>query len=44
MGPLEMDVDPSSRTKNYAGAKWVCRSKVYDRQEALELRPEGEFA
>lgn len=42
--PLEMDVDPSSRTKNYADAKWVCRSKVYDRQEALELWPEGEFA
>jgi hypothetical protein len=42
--PLEMDVDPSSTKKNYADAKWVCRSKVYDRSDARELWPEGEFA
>lgn len=42
--PLEMDVDPSSSRKNYADAKWVCRSKVYARQDALALWPDGEFA
>ena len=42
--PLEMDVDPSSTRKNHADAKWVCRSKVYARKEALALWPEGEFA
>jgi|SRR5215469_16941765 len=41
--PLEMDVDPTSSRKNYADAKWVCSSKVYDRSEALELWPEGAF-
>jgi hypothetical protein len=41
--PLEMDVDPASTRKNHADAKWVCRSKVYDRREAQELWPEGEF-
>lgn len=29
--PLEMDVDPASSRKNYADAKWVCRSRVYPR-------------
>jgi hypothetical protein len=42
--PLEMDVDAGSTRKNYADAKWVCRSKVYDRKEALSLWPDGEFA
>ncbi|HEV2212088.1 MAG TPA: hypothetical protein VGS99_01960 [Gammaproteobacteria bacterium] len=42
--PLEMDVDPASSRKNYADAKWVCRSKVYPREDALELWPDGEFA
>jgi len=42
--PLEMDVDPSATRKNHADAKWVCRSKVYDRQEALALWPDGEFS
>jgi len=41
--PLEMDVDPASTRKNYADAKWVCRSKVYGRDEAEELWPEAEF-
>ena len=42
--PLEMDVDPAATRKNHADAKWVCRSKVYGRNEALALWPEGEFA
>ena len=42
--PLEMDVDPTATRKNHADAKWVCRSKVYDRKEALGLWPDGEFA
>ena len=42
--PLEMDVDPSATRKNHADAKWVCRSKVYDRKDARALWPEGEFA
>ena len=41
--PLEMDVDPSCTRKNHADAKWVCRSKVYARQEAKALWPDGEF-
>lgn len=41
--PLEMDVDPASSRKNYADAKWLCRSKVYAREDALELWPDGEF-
>lgn len=42
--PLEMDVDPSAGRKNHADAKWVCRSKVYDRKDAKALWPECEFA
>lgn len=42
--PLEMDVDPSANRKNYADAKWLCRSKVYERKDAQALWPEGEFA
>jgi hypothetical protein len=42
--PLEMDVDPACTRKNHADAKWVCRSKVYDRKEAQALWPDGEFA
>lgn len=42
--PLEMDVDPAATRKNHADAKWVCRSRVYDRKEALALWPDGEFA
>lgn len=41
--PLEMDVDPGSSRKNYADVKWLCRSKVYAREDALELWPDGEF-
>ena len=41
--PLEMDVDPAATRKNHADAKWVCRSKVYGRKDALELWPEGDF-
>ncbi|HEY3644350.1 MAG TPA: hypothetical protein VGM16_03345 [Gammaproteobacteria bacterium] len=42
--PLEMDVDPSASRKNHAEAKWVCRSKVYDRKDAQALWPECELA
>jgi hypothetical protein len=42
--PLEMDVDAASTRKNHADAKWVCRSKVYERKEAQALWPEGEFS
>jgi len=42
--PLEMDVDPAASRKNHADAKWMCRSKVYERRDALALWPEGEFA
>lgn len=40
---LEMDVDPASTRKNYADAKWVCRSKVYAKKDAQALWPDGEF-
>lgn len=42
--PLEMDVDPAATRKNHADAKWLCRSKVYDRKEAISIWPDGEFA
>jgi hypothetical protein len=42
--PLEMDVDPASSRKNHADAKWVCRSKVYERKDARSIWPDGEFA
>lgn len=42
--PLEMDVDPSANRKNHADAKWVCRSKVYERKDAQGLWPDAEFA
>jgi len=42
--PLEMDVDPAATRKNHADAKWLCRSKVYDRKEAQALWPDREFA
>ena len=42
--PLEMDVDPAATRKNHADAKWVCRSKVYERKDARSLWPDGEFA
>jgi hypothetical protein len=42
--PLEMDVDAAATRKNHADAKWLCRSKVYDRKEAQTLWPDGEFA
>ena len=41
--PLEMDVDPASTRKNYADAKWVCRTKVYGRKEAQALWPDKVF-
>jgi hypothetical protein len=41
--PLEMDVDPAATRKNHADAKWLCRSKVYERKEAEALWPDGEF-
>lgn len=42
--PLEMDVDPGSVKKNYADAKWLCRSKVYDIKEALKLWPDTDIS
>ncbi len=41
--PLEMDVDPAATRKNHADAKWVCRSKVYGRQDAQALWPGKEL-
>jgi hypothetical protein len=43
VNPLEIDVDPMAHKKNYADAKWVCRSKIYDRNDAEELWPKGQF-
>lgn len=41
--PLQMDVDPLAHKKNYADAKWVCRTKIYEREDAEELWPDGNF-
>lgn len=42
--PLEMDVDPNSTKKNYADAKWICRSKVWDVKEAQKVWPGADIA
>lgn len=41
--PCEMDVDPSSVKKNYADAKWLCRTQKMERNRALERWPDGDF-
>lgn len=41
--PREMDIDPSSDKKNYADAKWLCRTRKMDRARARELWPDGDF-
>jgi hypothetical protein len=43
VNPLEMDVDPLAHKKNYADAKWICRTKIYDREDAKELWPDRQF-
>lgn len=41
--PREMDIDQSSQKKNYADAKWLCRTQKMERQRAKERWPQGEF-
>lgn len=41
--PLQMDVDSLATRKNYADARWLCHTKIYDRSEALERWPDGQF-
>ncbi len=42
--PMEMLPDPAATRKNYADAKWVCRTRKMPRSRALEIWPEGDFA
>ena len=42
--PMEMTVDPASTKKNYADARWICRSRILPRAVAQEMWPDGEFA
>lgn len=42
--PIEMDVDVNAVKKNHADARWLSRTRLYDRKEALELWPNGAFA
>src|SRR5262249_42794598 len=39
----EMDLDSLSTKENHSDAKWVCRTKIYDKQDAKERWPDGEF-
>jgi len=41
--PLEIDIDPLCSKKNFANARWICRTKIYGREEALERWPDGVF-
>ena len=41
--PREMDMDPASTKKNYADAKWVCRTRKMDRARAEEIWPDSSF-
>lgn len=41
--PLEMDRDTNSVQKNYADAKWISRSRVYDKSEAQKLWPDADI-
>lgn len=41
--PREMDIDPSCHRKNYKGAKWLCRSRKWDRARAEEMWPDADF-
>ena len=41
--PREMDIDPSCDRKNYKGAKWLCRTRKWDRQRAQDNWPEADF-
>lgn len=41
--PQEMDIDPSSKKKNYADAKWLCRTQKMDKGRAQERWPEASF-
>ena len=34
--PREMDIDPACHRKNYKGAKWLCRTRKWDRRRAEE--------
>ena len=41
--PREMDIDPSAQKRNYADAKWLCRTRKMDRARAREMWPDGDF-
>lgn len=41
--PREMDIDPACHRKNYKGAKWLCRSRKWDRARAEETWPDADF-
>jgi hypothetical protein len=39
--PREMDIDPAATKKNYADARWVCRTRRLNRERAQELWPDA---
>lgn len=41
--PREMDIDPSCHRKNYKGAKWLCRTRKWERERAQENWPDADF-
>ncbi len=41
--PREMDIDPSAQKKNYADAKWMCRTRKMDRARARDIWPDVDF-
>ncbi|MGH9588296.1 MAG: hypothetical protein ACRD3F_15205 [Acidobacteriaceae bacterium] len=41
--PREMDIDPACHKKNYKGAKWLCRTRKWDRARAEENWPGANF-
>ncbi len=41
--PREMDADPASTKKNYADARWLCRTRRMNRERAKELWPDHDF-
>jgi hypothetical protein len=41
--PREMDIDQSASKKNYADAKWLCRTRKMERRRAIERWPDGQF-
>lgn len=41
--PREMDIDPSCHRKNYKGAKWLCRTRKWEKERAQDNWPNADF-